>query len=300
MNDLQQGRFNNNNVYVNRLNEYDYGCIDNSVSQTASDMINNQCRETISNNQYDYSGYKFIGWDFANIDDFLEKLNTFDDQTTISDLIESGLIFRKSINKKIVDESTKIHELKDIITDAIRNESITVGEIVDFVAPFSYKTQINLVAQWEPIKYNIVYHNIENIDNENDLIKFYYISDTDIDLIQPITKYERFVSFCRDENLTDCENAGFIPAQTTGDIHLYVKWRSQCDIGKWWHIGNQKMCLSQNKPNTKPYFVMSINGQEYYALMSMYEKNIHRGETYKLKTQLGDNIYFIYDETSEY
>ena len=104
-----------------------------------------------------------------------------------------------------------------------------------------------------------------------------------------------FISWCRDAELTDCAMPYEISATDSGDITLYAKWQFVCETGKWFHVGEDRMCLYRNK-ETEKTINFDIGGDVYYLLMSINpDLRINATSTKKLRMQQNGVIYNGHD-----
>lgn len=104
-----------------------------------------------------------------------------------------------------------------------------------------------------------------------------------------------FISWCRDPELTDCAMPYEISATESGDITLYAKWQFVCESDKWFHIGEDRMCLYSNKETDKT-INFNIDGEVYYLLMSIDpDLRINATSTKKLRMLQNGIIYNGYD-----
>ncbi len=104
-----------------------------------------------------------------------------------------------------------------------------------------------------------------------------------------------FISWCRDAELTDCAMPYKIGATDSGDITLYAKWQFICETDKWFHIGEERMCLYSNK-ETEKTINFDIGGDVYYLLMSINpDLRINATSTKKLRMKQNGVIYNGHD-----
>ena len=104
-----------------------------------------------------------------------------------------------------------------------------------------------------------------------------------------------FISWCRDAELTDCAMPYEITSTNSGDITLYAKWQFICETDKWFHIGEDRMCLYSNK-ETEKTINFDIGGDVYYLLMSINpDLRINATSTKKLRMKQNGVIYNGHD-----
>ena len=80
-----------------------------------------------------------------------------------------------------------------------------------------------------------------------------------------------------------------------GDITLYAKWQFVCETDKWFHIGEDRMCLYRNK-ETEKTINFDVGGDVYYLLMSINpDLRINATSTKKLRMKQNGVIYNGHD-----
>lgn len=69
-----------------------------------------------------------------------------------------------------------------------------------------------------------------------------------------------------------------------------------CESGKYFHIGDGKVCLYKTKPVDKPVLGIKIKNKSYYIMLSdTGNKTISKGSSKKLRVKIGPKIYNAHD-----
>ncbi len=147
---------------------------------------------------------------------------------------------------------------------------------------------------YDGIAYNINYELNGGVNYEGAPTSYVYGGGATIGGI-PTKNSFVFISWCRDAELTDCAMPYEISAKDSGDVTLYAKWQFVCETGKWFHIGEDRMCLYRNK-ETEKTINFDIGGDVYYLLMSINpDLRINATSTKKLRMQQNGVIYNGHD-----
>ena len=114
-----------------------------------------------------------------------------------------------------------------------------------------------------------------------------------------------FAGWCTDYNATTNTYSGCgvtsVDANETGAKVFYATWNFVCESGKWWHIGTEKICLYNDKPEGVPAVrINTANGQSYLLLKEGQEYlPIHKGSQKKFHILKGETGYNAYDKSVE-
>ena len=114
-----------------------------------------------------------------------------------------------------------------------------------------------------------------------------------------------FAGWCTDYNATTNTYSGCgvtsVDANETGAKVFYATWNFVCESGKWWHIGTEKICLYNDKPEGVPAVrINTANGQSYLLLKEGQEDlPIHKGSQKKFHILKGETGYNAYDKSVE-
>ena len=114
----------------------------------------------------------------------------------------------------------------------------------------------------------------------------------------------KFAGWCTGYNEETGEYSGCgaksVAADDTGDKVFYATWEFVCESGKWWHVGNEKICLYNNRPQDVPVVrIHTANGISYMLLQEQEDLPIHKDSSKKFHIMKGDKVYNAYDKSLE-
>ncbi len=176
-----------------------------------------------------------------------------------------------------------------------------------------------LKGNWEPIDFDIVYHNMESGDiNPNpSTYNIENVDDNVIKLQNPSRSGYEFLGWCvGDSACPNPKKGDEAPTVSGADInpndltqehntkHFYAMWHQfECPTNKWLHVGtgeNDKICMFTGEPENKPVIRIQKDTDEFYIkLIKDINQVMHPGSTKKFHVQLSNGIYNAYDFIEE-
>lgn len=195
-----------------------------------------------------------------------------------------------------------------------------VLSVDDFIQiPNTNYVFIVLRGNWEPIDFDIEYHNIEvgDINPNPNKYNIENVGENVIKLQNPSRSGYEFVGWCPGDSACPNPKKGDEAPTVSGeDIdendltqehntkHFYAMWHQfECPTNKYLHVGigeNDKICMFTGEPENKPVIRIQKDTDEFYIkLIKDINQVMHPGSTKKFHVQLSNGIYNAYDFIEE-
>ena len=150
-----------------------------------------------------------------------------------------------------------------------------------------------LPATCEANNYTITY-NLDGGTNYDDAPTTYTI-ETDTIILGIPTKDGYVFAGWYDNAEFDGIPVTQIAKGSTGDKTFYAKWDYACESGKWFHIGNNKICM-YSEQQTHPSMAIDMDGTTYYIMLSADENMpMNNNTTSKMHIEYDGQTYNAYD-----
>jgi uncharacterized repeat protein (TIGR02543 family) len=106
----------------------------------------------------------------------------------------------------------------------------------------------------------------------------YTISSNTINIPVPVKPGYAFLGWCDDADLSqNCSVSRTIRQGSVGNRIFYAKWNAVCESNKWFHIGDEKICMYETRQTHPTLVVKMRNGKLYYMNVST-NTNLPKGK----------------------
>ena len=121
-----------------------------------------------------------------------------------------------------------------------------------------------------------------------------------VEIESPIRSGYTFLGWCDDANLTqNCSLNRTIRQGSVGDRIFYAKWNAICESDRWFHVGDEKICMYETRQTHPTVVVKMRNGKLYYMNVSTNTNlPIHKDSRKKMHIKIGNTTYNVYDNTA--